>query len=102
MPMDGLTLGFAVREVDARIAGGRVDKITQPERDMVILLIPLSILCARGYFVLFRLDEFLGRPLLTWLAVWEGGIAIYGGIIGGILAIFLVCRHKKIPFLLLP
>ncbi len=67
--------------------------------DMVILLIPLSILCARLYFVLFRLDEFLGRPLLTWLAVWEGGIAIYGGIIGGILAIFLVCRHKKIPFL---
>ena len=39
MPMDGLTLGFAVREVDARIAGGRVDKITQPERDTVILLI---------------------------------------------------------------
>ena len=67
--------------------------------DMVILLIPLSILCARLYFVLFRLDEFVGKPLLTWLAVWEGGIAIYGGIIGGILAILLVCRHKKIPFL---
>ena len=64
--------------------------------DMVILLIPLSILCARIYYVLFRLDEFVGRPASVF-AVWEGGIAIYGGIIGGILAILLVCRHKKIP-----
>ena len=64
--------------------------------DMVILLIPLSILCARIYYVLFRLDEFVGRPASVF-AVWEGGIAIYGGIIGGILAILLVCRYKKIP-----
>ena len=67
--------------------------------DMVILLIPLSILCARIYFVLFRLDEFSGRPLIAYFAVWEGGIAIYGGIIGGILAIWLVTRRKKLPFL---
>jgi phosphatidylglycerol:prolipoprotein diacylglycerol transferase len=66
---------------------------------MVILLIPLSILCARIYFVLFRLDEFSGRPLIAYFAVWEGGIAIYGGIIGGILAIWLVTRRKKLPFL---
>ncbi len=67
--------------------------------DMVILLIPLSILCARIYFVLFRLDDFAGRPLIAYFAVWEGGIAIYGGIIGGILAIWLVTRRKKLPFL---
>ena len=67
--------------------------------DMVILLIPLSILCARIYFVLFRLDEFSGRPLIAYFAVWEGGIAIYGGIVGGILAIWLVTRRKKLPFL---
>ena len=67
--------------------------------DMVILLIPLSILCARIYYVLFRLDEFAGRPLISYFAVWEGGIAIYGGIIGGILAIWLVTRRKKLPFL---
>ena len=67
--------------------------------DLVLLLIPLSILCARIYYVLFRLDEFVGKPFLTWLAVWEGGIAIYGGIIGGILAILLTCRWRKIPFL---
>ncbi len=39
MPMDGLTLGFAAREMNACIAGGRIDKITQPEKDAVVLLI---------------------------------------------------------------
>ena len=39
MPMDGLTLGFAAREINARIAGGRIDKITQPEKDAVVLLV---------------------------------------------------------------
>ena len=39
MPMDGLTIGFAARELDSLLAGGRVDKINQPEKDTVILLI---------------------------------------------------------------
>ena len=39
MPMDGLTIGFAARELDAALAGGRIDKVTQPEKDTVILLI---------------------------------------------------------------
>ena len=39
MPMDGLTVGFAVRELDRMLRGGRVDRITQPERDTVVLLI---------------------------------------------------------------
>lgn len=39
MPMDGLTLGFVARELNSRLAGGRIDKITQPEKDTLILLI---------------------------------------------------------------
>ena len=39
MPMDGLTVGFAARELDRTLTGGRVDKITQPERDAVVMLI---------------------------------------------------------------
>lgn len=37
--MDGLTIGFAARELNEALAGGRIDKITQPEKDAVILLI---------------------------------------------------------------
>ena len=39
MPMDGLTLGFAARELHQLLSGGRIDKITQPEKDSIILLI---------------------------------------------------------------
>ncbi len=39
MPMDGVTSGFAARELHAALVGGRIDKITQPEKDTLILLI---------------------------------------------------------------
>ncbi len=39
MPMDGLTVGFAVRELDRMLKGGRIDRITQPERDAVVMVI---------------------------------------------------------------
>ena len=39
MPMDGLTAGFIARELDRTLKGGRVDRITQPERDAVVLVI---------------------------------------------------------------
>ncbi len=64
--------------------------------DLMIWLIPLSIIGARLYFVLFRLDDFIGRPFTDWIAIWEGGLAIYGGVIAGILVIFFFCRRKKI------
>lgn len=39
MPMDGLTIGFAARELHAALEGGRIDRITQPERDTVVILV---------------------------------------------------------------
>ncbi len=39
MPMDGLTLSFVARELHQKLVGGRIDKITQPEKDMLVLLI---------------------------------------------------------------
>lgn len=64
--------------------------------DLMLWLIPFSILGARIYYVLFRLEDYLGDPL-SFFAVWEGGLAIYGGIIAGVLCAVFVCRHKKIP-----
>ena len=66
--------------------------------DMMIWLIPCSILGARLYYVLFRSDYYLANPREI-LAVWEGGLAIYGGIIAGCLVCWLVCRRKKISVL---
>lgn len=39
MPLDGLTLGFLVRELKEQLADGRIDKVTQPEKDMLLLTV---------------------------------------------------------------
>ena len=66
--------------------------------DMMIWMIPLSILGARLYFVLFQTEYYFAHPAEI-LAVWEGGLAIYGGIISGVLVAFVFCRVRHIAFL---
>ena len=39
MPLDGITLGFMADELSRELVGGRIDRITQPERDELILTI---------------------------------------------------------------
>ena len=65
--------------------------------DLVLWVIPLSILGARLYFVIFQADYYLAHPAEI-LAVWEGGLAIYGGLIAGFLTTFVYCRCKKLSF----
>ena len=64
--------------------------------DLMLWLTPLSIVGARLYFVAFRWGEYAADPKQIF-AVWEGGLAIYGGILAGVLVIVAVCRYKKIP-----
>ena len=65
--------------------------------DMMIWMIPLSILGARLYFVLFQAEYYLAHPAEIF-AVWEGGLAIYGGIISGVLIALVFCRVRRISF----
>ena len=39
MPLDGLTLGFMARELNAALAGARIERVNQPEKDMLLLLL---------------------------------------------------------------
>ena len=61
--------------------------------DVILWLIPLSIIGARLYYVLFRLDYYLKYPAEI-IRIWEGGLAIYGGLLSGVLVIFLTARRK--------
>ena len=90
----GFILGILLCARRAKRFGLREDDVY----DVMIWLIPCSILGARLYYVLFQLDYYLQHPGELF-AIWNGGIAIYGGVIGGILAVWLVCRRKKIPVL---
>ena len=64
--------------------------------DLMIWLIPFSIIGARLYYVLFELENYLRHPADIF-AIREGGLAIYGGIIAGIIVICLLSRKKKVP-----
>lgn len=62
--------------------------------NMVTLIIPAAIIGARLYYVIFTWDAYRDDPLSA-LAVWHGGLAIHGGIIGGLLAgLFYVRRYN--------
>ena len=67
--------------------------------DTAFWILPLGILGARLYYVLFELDYYLANPLKIF-AIWEGGLAIYGGVIAGILVILWRARKDKFSFLL--
>ena len=62
--------------------------------DMALFAIPCAIIGARAYYVLTSLDEF--HSFGEALAIWNGGIAIYGAIIAGAITIYGVCKYKKI------
>lgn len=70
--------------------------------DGVLLGIPLGIVGARLYYVIFYLDLYRGADgSFRWgdaIAIWDGGLAIYGGIIGAVIACLIVAKRRKFKF----
>ncbi len=70
--------------------------------DMVLWAVPLCIIGSRIYYVVFYLSQFTNADgSFNWgkaVAIWDGGIAIYGTVIVGILVAFIFCRIKKLSF----
>lgn len=71
--------------------------------DLLIWAVPLCIIGARLYYVIFYLDLYrradgsLDFPAM--IRIWDGGLAIYGGILMAILVLLVFCKVKKISFL---
>ena len=63
----------------------------------MILTMAAAIIGARIYYVIFSWDYYR-ENILAIFNLREGGLAIYGGLIAGVLAIFLLSKWKKIPF----
>ena len=66
--------------------------------DMCLVIIPCGVVGARLYYVLFHLDRYLQNPI-SILYIWEGGLAIYGAVIFGLLGAFVFSRVRKVRFL---
>ena len=56
-----------------------------------------AIIGARLYYCIFNWSAYADNPIRI-LYIWEGGLAIYGGIIGGVIAAFIVCKVEKLNF----
>ena len=63
--------------------------------DGVLCVTPFAILCARAYYVAFSWEEFAHNPISA-LYIWNGGIAIYGGVLGAVAGVWAFCKWKKI------
>lgn len=65
--------------------------------DVLIYGTIFGIIGARLYYCIFKWDLYKDNPIEI-LQIWNGGLAIYGGIIGGIAAAYIVCRVRKMNF----
>ena len=63
--------------------------------DGVLSITPFAIICARIYYCAFSWEEYAANPISV-LYIWNGGIAIYGGVLGAVIGVAVFCRIKKI------
>lgn len=66
--------------------------------DFLLYAIPLAIVCARIYYVVFRFNMY-SEDLLSIFNIRQGGLAIYGGIIGGLIAARITANKHNVPLL---
>ena len=90
----GFLLSAAYMGTQAKRHGVTTDQLT----DCLILCVPIGVICARIYYVVFQW-EYYRSHLSEIIAVWRGGIAIYGAIIGIIITLATYSRYRKISFL---
>lgn len=88
-----MMLGYAMAEWTAKRTGQNAEYYL----DFVIWAIVISVICARAYYVIFNWDAFADRPLSA-LNPRTGGLAIYGGVIGGVMTAFVYTRIKKLQW----
>lgn len=90
----GLLFGIALASYRAKKENVKPELIY----DFIIIALPVAIICARTYYVIFEWENYAADPIRVF-AIWEGGLAIYGGVLGGLLTAIIFCRYKKIPLL---
>ena len=66
--------------------------------DLLMLGVPMAVVGLRVYYLVFNWDIYQGRPLSVLINIRGGGLAIYGGIIGALLAGVIISFRKNIPF----
>lgn len=92
-----IALGMVLAVTYIVYRAGKIGISFETVLDFAMFVIPFGIIGARLYYVIFQWSHYKD-DFLSIFKIWEGGLAIYGGIIVGTLVVFLVCKFKKIPF----
>lgn len=87
----GMVLAMIYAWKRAKQFGIKADDLT----DGVLCIAPFAILCARLYYCAFEWGQFASNPISV-LFIWQGGLAIYGGVIGAIVGIAVFAKVKKL------
>lgn len=66
--------------------------------DLLLYAMVFSIIGARLYYVLFSEPSYFFSNPMEIFAVWKGGIAVHGGLLGGLVAAIFFCKMRNIPF----
>lgn len=93
-----IVFSFVIGLIIFKINDGKLNIKFSDILELSIYLIPISILCARLYYVLFNINKYIESPLKIF-DLRNGGLAIYGGIIGGAITCYIFCKKRKINIL---
>ena len=63
--------------------------------DGFLWVMPFAVLCARLYYCLFSWEMYRDNPISVFY-IWEGGLAIYGGVLGAAVGVIVLCKIRKI------
>ena len=92
----GVVLAVLIACREEKRAGLKKDTVI----DLALWLLPGGIIGARIYYVVFSWNQFRD-DFLSVFRIWEGGLAIYGAIISGLIVLLVFCRHRGLSPLLL-
>ncbi|MFT8364104.1 MAG: prolipoprotein diacylglyceryl transferase [Sporolactobacillus sp.] len=65
--------------------------------DLILFAAPIAVICARIYYVAFEWHYYMAHPSQI-IAIWNGGIAIYGALIGAVATTIVFCLVRHLPF----
>ncbi|UTR15991.1 prolipoprotein diacylglyceryl transferase [Salipaludibacillus sp. LMS25] len=89
----GAFIGYLIANREAKKRGMPTDMFA----DLLLFALPAAIIGARIYYVIFRWDHFAEDPV-SMFYIWEGGLAIHGGLIGALLTAYIFARIKGLSF----
>lgn len=83
------------------LANREADRLGLPKDimlDLLVFALPIAIISARLYYVIFEWQSYVGKPWTSLFAIWEGGLAIHGALIGSVITAIVFTKIRKVSF----